>query len=372
MFDQFTVIIHAFTGKLKTAPTLRKYFWVFLSGGIMALIILSYNAFMSLNFYRQLLERFTPWDSLFLPFLTTVAIAITVYLLMSSITGTILDYISGRDSKTKGHEPMFIATLLLLVGFLCLDIYANLKGVNYASKIFTKEVVANNSTDVFASVNTQIAKQENILNKLLSGGFGGYGWWQDKQYHLNNSGKRFQRSMLADIQQLREQQQMLVSAAIDTHEADQKRFQSEVMVKRSSHIKLVWFAYPLAFLICFIIQHYIEKALEHIQGETHARGNATPSNASASPFSPAQADMAMRLFTVPHATPHVQIPNLTHTEAAFLKKWQEAVDLIMDGYSNKEVMELYEGSQGQIRGTTIQKIKTVLRAKGVLPEYQSV
>jgi len=381
MFDQFTAIIYAFTGKLKSASTLRKYFWVFLAGSSMALIILSYNAFMSLNFYRQLLERFTPWESLLLPVLTTSTIALTVFMLMSAITGTILDYNAGRDGKIKGHEPMFIATISVLIGFLCLNIYANLKGVEYVSELTTEEVVENNSANVFESVNTQIAKQEQLLTNLLAGEFGGYGWWQDKSYHLNNSGKQFQRSLVADIKQLRDQQKLMVSTAVITHEDDKERFESEITVKRKSHVKLVWFAYPLALLICFIVQHYAQRTLAFVEGEPdpNAQGSATP---DATPTASGIKDLngfcrtdnegGTTLHVEGSATPVVAIPNLTEFEAAFLQKWKEAVGLIVNGYSNKEVIDLYDGPQGQIRRTTIGKPKTVLRAKGIMPEYQSV
>ncbi|MDW3650990.1 MAG: hypothetical protein R8P61_28190 [Bacteroidia bacterium] len=356
MFDQFQVIFLAFTGKLKNSLTIRRYFWVFCSGIIMAILILAYNAFMSINFYRVLLERFTPWSSSALPIITTSAIAITVYLLMSSLTGTILDYIAGRDHKTKGHEPMFIAVVLVLIGFLCLDIYANLKGVDYVAVITTEAITENRSEHVFDKLQASIKERETILTQLTSCGIKGYCW----KGYLTADGRKYQQSLTADISALRQQQTTLMNSAMAEHQSDQGRFEEEVAVKRRSHIRLVWFAYPIAFLICFIVQHYVDRALATQSGGV--RGSATPSYASNGHthgmpigfYQGSQEDSAMSL-----------------SDAQFLAKWKEAVDLILAGHTNRQVIDQYDGPEGQIRGTTIQKLKTVLRAQGMLAEYQS-
>ncbi|MEL6672597.1 MAG: hypothetical protein AAFR61_10415 [Bacteroidota bacterium] len=354
MFDQFRVILLAFTGKLKHAPTIRRYFWAYLAGIMMALIILAYNAFMSLNFYRVILERFTPWESWFLPVLTTGSIAITVYLLMSSITGTILDYLARREYKTKGHEPMFVAVILVLVGFLCLDIYANLKGVDHVAVLTTKAVKNNESLTVYDKLQATISEKENTLNQLTSCKLKGYCW----KGHITKDGRTYQQALMRDIEALRAQQQVLVQSAISAHTNDEKRFLNEVSHKQTSHIRLVWFAYPIAFLICFIIQHYVDRALAE---GGNARGSATPQI-------PAEHYSAGQSNGVPIGYHTKGSAKLSQEE--FLEKWKEAVDLIIAGHTNKEVIAMYQGREGQIRGTTIQKIKTVLRAKGILPEYQ--
>lgn len=358
MFDQFTVIILAFTGKLKHSPTIRRYFWVFLAGICMAILILAYNAFMSINFYRVLLEQFTPWSSLVLPIITTIAIAMTVYLLMSSLTSTILDYIAGRDHKTKGHEPMFIAVVLVLICFLCLDIYANLKGVDYVAVITTDAITENRSEAVFDKLQTAIEEKETVLFQLTSCALKGYCW----RGYLTKDGRSYQQSLTADIAMLRQQQSTLMNSALSEHASDQGRFEDEVAVKRRSHIQLVWFAYPLAFLISFIVQHYVDHALDAVK--------TTPPNATGSAmplYSPNGQDHGVPIGF--HQAPEMS-DELSLSEAQFLDKWKEAVDLILAGHTNREVIDQYVGPEGQIRGTTIQKLKTVLRAKRLLDEYR--
>lgn len=371
MFDQFRVIVLAFTGKLKTSPTLRRYFWVYLAGMFMAMIILLYNAFMSLNFYREILDRFTPWSSWFFPVLTTFGIAMMVYLLISSLTGTILDYIARREEKTKGHEPMFIAVVLLLVGFLALDVYANLRGTAYVAENSTEAITENRSESLYDKLQAEINEKEATLSELLACGINGYCW----KKHLTEDGRTFQRDLTSDISKLREEQKALMASAEAVYMADEKRYATEVIDKKQNHIRLVWFAYPIAILISLIVQHYVDRALHHALDEEMREGNATPTayatestkSANGAPIGFSQ----NHSYTAPpegNATPRA-IPNLTIEEAHYLAKWKEAVELILAGYSNREVIEQYRGPQEQIRGTTIQKIKTVLRAKGALPEY---
>ena len=76
MFDNIKTIIAGFTGKLQNEPTLRKWFWVFVTAQLFTLIVLWYNAFMSLNFYRQMLSKFADMQGDFLPYLVTISIAL--------------------------------------------------------------------------------------------------------------------------------------------------------------------------------------------------------------------------------------------------------------------------------------------------------
>ncbi|MEM6342659.1 MAG: hypothetical protein AAF927_02220 [Bacteroidota bacterium] len=273
---------------------------------------------------------------------------------MSSLTSTILDYIAGRDDKTKGHEPMFIAVTFVLIGFLCLDIYANLKGVDYVAEVTTEAIVDNQSERVFDKFQIAIKDKEAILSQLTACQIKGYCW----KGYLTKDGRAFQQSLMADIEALRKQQTSLMNSAVDEHIIDRERFSLAVAQKRKGHIRLVWFAYPLALLICFIVQHYVDRALaDDMTGGYSAKGNAMPV------YSPNGQD---------HGVPigyHRSDDSLNDAEAQFLAKWREAVDLILEGYSNREVMERYAGREGQIRGTTIQKLKTVLRAKGILEHY---
>lgn len=275
---------------------------------------------------------------------------------MSSITGTILDYIGGRDDKTKGHEPLFIAAFLVLIGFLCLDVYANLKGVEYVSQRTTEAVSANQSEAVFDKIQSAIASKEATLDKLTRCQIKGYCW----QGHLTADGRSFQQALTSDIAALRQQQSALISSALSEHQQDQTRFAEEVNLKRKSHIRLVWFAYPIAFLICFIVQHFVDQAIAHVTSQVggSVRGSAM---GYSSPV----------VENGHHPIGYHQGGNatLTDPDAEYLAKWQEAVELILAGHTNKEVMRLYTGPQKQIRGTTIQKLKTVLRTQGLLSPY---
>ena len=143
MFDQLNILWAGISGKLKKAPTLRKYYWFFLGGIIMTLILLGYNAYMSRNTYTQLLERWGGIDGRFMGTLVTVVIALFAFFLLSSITGTILDRVANRRHRLKGHGPLFLAASLTLLGILGLDIWANFQGVGIVSHKTTKEIIDN-------------------------------------------------------------------------------------------------------------------------------------------------------------------------------------------------------------------------------------
>lgn len=299
MFDQLTVISAALTGKLREAPTLRKWFWVFLGAIVFALLVLSYNSFMSLNFYQEMLERFTSWDNSFLPITVTVIIAILAYFLISSVTATLLDYIAGRKYKTDGHEPMFYAAIIGLVALLALDIYANLQGVDFVAFETTEEVMDNPLDNISASFDarrTSIHEQfkpriSDLENKIArirdmkkaakaghnqvcksqcpyqlgtgavhwDGAITKYGHRLIKQ--LETQKTAIASSYQGELSSIRETETDQRETAKDDYSRDKARYDLNVHTKQSGHRKLVYFAYALAFLLTIIINHYSDQAI---------------------------------------------------------------------------------------------------------------
>lgn len=298
MFDNIKTIIDGFTGKLKNEPTLRKWFWVFLAAQLFTLIVLGYNSFMSLNFYRQMLDRFADMQGDFLPYLVTVSIALIAFFLIASITGTILDYIGGRSYKTKGHEPMFISAIIGLVGLLALDIYANLQGVDFVAYDTTKEVMANPLDNIEAEYQVrrenaekeykpQIGKYENLIAQIKDTGKASEPGHNQKckticpyklgtgSVHWDGSITRYGHKLIEEYQRkidnleseynkelaaIREAETTKRETAKDDYSRDKSRFDLTVTTKQNGHRKMVYFAYGIAILLSFVSNHYTDRA----------------------------------------------------------------------------------------------------------------
>jgi len=298
MFDNIKTIIAGFTGKLRNEPTLRKWFWVFIAAQLFTLIVLWYNSFMSLNFYRQMLERFADMQGDFLPYLVTISIALIAFFLIASITATVLDYIARRHYKTKGHEPMFIAAIVGLVALLCLDIYANLQGVDFVAFETTEDVMQNPLDNIEATYQARrenveqefkpsIAKHEAIIAQIRDTQKASEVGHNQKcktvcpyklgtgAVHWNGGITRFGHRLIAEhqrqIEQLeqeynaelastREAEAIQRETARDDYARDKSRFDTSVTDKQTGHRKLVWFAYLIAILLSFISNHYSDRA----------------------------------------------------------------------------------------------------------------
>lgn len=309
MFDNINTIIAGFTGKLKSEPTLRKWFWVFVSAIAFTLIVLGYNAFMSLNFYRQMLDRFADMEGDFLPYLVTVAIALIAFFLIASITATILDYIAKRKYKTDGHEPMFISAIIGLVALLCLDIYANLQGVDFVAYDTTEQVMENPLDNIEAEYEVRrenaekeyqpkIKKHENVIAQIrdlskasISGhnrkckticpykiGTGsvhwdgqitrfGHGLIAEYQSKIDNLESEYN----AELAAIRQGETTKRETAKDDYNRDKSRFDISVDTKQSGHRKLVYFAYAIAILLSFVTNHYSDRAEMAIHPDREAQ-----------------------------------------------------------------------------------------------------
>ncbi|MDW3651934.1 MAG: hypothetical protein R8P61_32975 [Bacteroidia bacterium] len=308
MFDNLRTIIDGFTGKLKDAPTLRKWFWVFVAAQLFTLIVLWYNAFMSLNFYQKMLERFADLHGDFLPYLVTISIALIAYFLISSITATSLDYFAGRKYKTEGHEPMFIAAIIGLIALLFLDIYANLQGVDFVSYKTTTAVMANpldnlgaefearrtNAKETYEpqiqKLEAQIAAIKDTRKAAQAGhnrsckstcpykpGTGAVHWngaitpfGSRLIAELQGKIEGIEAEYKAELSAIRSEQATKTEAAKDDYHRDKSRFDLAITDKQSGHRKLVYFAYALAILLSFVSNHYSDRAVAAIHPEREA------------------------------------------------------------------------------------------------------
>ncbi len=298
MFDNIKTIIAGFTGRLQNEPTLRKWFWVFVAAQVFTLIVLWYNAFMSLNFYRKMLDRFADMQGDFLPYVVTVSVALIAFFLIASITATVLDYIAKRHYKTKGHEPMFIAAIVGLIALLCLDIYANLQGVDFVAYDTTEEVIQNPLDNIDAEYQVRrenaeqeykpaIAKHEALIARIrdigkastpnhdkhckticpYKIGTGAVHW----QGVITTYGHRLiaeyqqkidklETEYNAELAMIREAEITKRETAKDDYARDKGRFDLSVSTKQSGHRKMVYFAYGLAILLSFVSNHYSDRA----------------------------------------------------------------------------------------------------------------
>lgn len=372
MFDSFKCIKLGFTGKLREAPTLRKYFWAFVSALIVTLLVIGYNAFMSKNYYTYLLEKFASVPGEGLAILVTCSLAIVVFFLIQSITATILDYIAGRKHKTEGHEPMFISILFALIGLLLLDVYANLQGVDEVSRITTVEVSANTADAIKADYDKQIETEQARIDRIHKK----YTWkgklyFAPTKYHPKKEYDADVKAIAqanANIERLRTAQTQAVQTALDDYSRDKQRYDRVVAKKSVGHKYLVYFAYGIAFLLSFFTGHYTDRVLAHVEGERMNYDGIT--QAVVAPikshmgFTQAQPAMKKkpenRGVKYPRLTgvlDQLDTDRLSQHDIDFLKKYEAVVQDVLNGRSIG-----FAAEHSGVSRSTVKNVRRVMRA----------
>lgn len=308
MFDQLKILWAGISGKLKKAPTLRKYYWFFLGGIIMTLILLGYNAFMSKNTYTQLLERWGGVDGESMGTLVTVVIAGFAFFLLSSITGTLLDALAKRKHRLQGHGPLFFAACLTLVGILSLDIWANFQGVGIVSHKTTTPIIDNplsmidtkyeaDKERIESKYSDKLNNIDLSINLILNNpkasepghnaickqtcpyevGTGASHWngTVTKYGHkivakLRNQKEALEDEKRGELSDLTHAYKTNRAEESDNYQRDKTRYDSTVSIKETGHTMLVLLSYLICFFISLGTNHYADRALSLINPDLEA------------------------------------------------------------------------------------------------------
>ena len=216
--------------------------------------LFAYCAFMSFGFYQGLLDRILGTQQPYLAVLTTVSVALMIYLGLDALAGYQLR--KRQKASTQSKDKILFRSLWIVVGLLLiLDVYANWQGRGVVAESSTTEVRSKEDS-MYQAIQVQIDSTQAELNSLLEGAMGGYGWFEKQTYKLNWSGKEFQRSLREEIQLLRQQQLLFSRAEIDKGKAQKRSYEEKVDQKKQAHGFLVFLAYPLSFLLCVFQRYY--------------------------------------------------------------------------------------------------------------------
>ncbi|MEO0899573.1 MAG: hypothetical protein AAFY71_24400 [Bacteroidota bacterium] len=295
-------------------------------------LILLYTAGISFHFYHNLFVPTFPTQSIYLGWAVTTAIAIAIFAFMQAMASMVHQVAQKGIRVLKGKVIFTIALFLTLGILVTLDFYANING----SRILVQEGIEQESNSQVVKADTttaqDIATKEAQLAKLISCEIKGYCW----RGYLTEAGIAFQHQLSTELIALREQKSKQLEKRERQEERLAQKIETEITNQTQAHTTLIWIVYPLAFLLCLVSHGCKQLRLQ-------------PNHESDTRLEKAEALV------------------VEDRETVFLNKWREAVDLILQGYTNKQVISLYTGPEGKIGGTTIQKLKTVLRAKGKLP-----
>jgi len=265
MFDKIKVLWYGLFGYLKEEATLRKFYWPFLFSILLSLFALFGDSWASVSFWTGIIVRYLGVaDGAGTAVAISMVWAFGVFFLTGAVAAMTLDVLSNRTDKTNMHKPLYVATILSWITISGLGIYANINGLYFKAEESTEVVTQDQSLTYFDKIDQKIEGKNLQLNNLLSGKLGGYGW-KDKSgtYHLNNSGKRFQRQLSKEITDLGAKQDTLYSKESQKVVMDQERYSGEVKTKQNTFTALSWIIYPLVLLLAFLQEHYTDKAMDH-------------------------------------------------------------------------------------------------------------
>lgn len=251
MFDTWKSIFAGFSGKLKDYSEARKLVWLLIITGFFSLCCVFFAAYVSFSRYRDLAGILPGADIVAICF--TVGIAGFIFFASSYIAlFTAEIWIYGETNLSGARAITFFCVgLVVAIG----DYHMNIDGAYDVAQKAVGQLEQVNEEQIRSRYASEIKTEETRLSDLLGGKLGGYGWKNTKTgvYHLNNSGKKFQRSISQNIERLRVQE----AKAIDDERQRINRDNSEkTQRKDQTHSRLlvvVRSVYIIQFFLCLVM-----------------------------------------------------------------------------------------------------------------------
>jgi len=263
MFDTLKCLWAGFSGELESYGEPRKIIWLLLFTFLAGWLTTAFAGWISFPSYRSAIS--------FLPFADYVSLFFT-----SGVAGFLyfaLAYIGGWAVEKWRISPAPNYTLLgarilgaATVVFLVVDMYMNYQGTTHRAKEVAGEVVQY-TYKTPAERQGQMGTDRETLQQLQAGKLGGYGWRDPRTgiYHLNNSGKKYQRELSGNIRQLMladstDRAAFLTDVAALNQERTETRTLTEDALKNA-----VYGVYVLVFILC-IVQAFIVETIQDAMG----------------------------------------------------------------------------------------------------------
>ena len=283
MFDTLNSLWLGFSGDLSGNRQARKLVWLLLVVFLFGWVCIVYAAWVSFPSYFAMIE-FLPFAPI-LALTFTVGIASFLYFDLAYIAGFLVERWKQIDPQVRDYTTLGARILgAAAVLFLCVDVYMNMQGAGYRAEDAAGAIVKTSTYETAPATAGGLADDRAKLDDLLQGKLGGYGWRDPKTgiYHLNNSGKRLQRSLSANLSRLQaadstQRAAFLADQAAAQGAREEKRGKAEQTLKMG-----VYGVYVFVFILT-IIQAFI---VETIQDKT---GHNAPSAAASKPKAKAPA-----------------------------------------------------------------------------------
>lgn len=278
MFDTLRCLWAGFSGQLRGYGEARKLIWLLLIAFIAGWLAAAFAAWVSFPSYRAMIS--------FLPGATVIAWGFTLsiagflYFDLAYLAGFFVERWKGIPLSVRNYTTLGARILgICAIVFLAVDVSMNLQGTYHRASeaagdlvTFEYQTPPDRSADMKADRET--------LSKLQAGELGGYGW-KDQQgtYHLNNSGKRYQRALSAQIKEAQEADKLERAAALkEVNEANAQR--AAIQAKAESSLKGGVYGVYVFILLLGFVQAYIVETIQNLTGQNTP---AAPAEAPARP-----------------------------------------------------------------------------------------
>jgi len=281
MFDTLNSLWLGFSGDLSDNRQARKLVWLLLVVFLFGWVCIVYAAWVSFPSYHAMIE-FLPFAPI-LALTFTVGIASFLYFDLAYIAGFLVERWKQIDPQVRDYTTLGARILgAAAVLFLCVDVYMNMQGAGYRAEDAAGAIVKTSTYETAPAVAGGLADDRQRLGALMQGKLGGYGWRDPKTgiYHLNNSGKRLQRSLSANLARLQaadstQRAAFLADQAAAQGAREEKRGKAEETLKMG-----VYGVYVFVFILT-IIQAFIVETIQDKTGQNAPSGAASKLKAKA-------------------------------------------------------------------------------------------
>jgi len=286
MFDFWKNVFKGFGGKLKHNEEARTSVWLLIVVGFFSLCCIFFAAYVSYTRYLDLIGFIEGAQIVAMCF--TVGIALYMFFGSARVAAFIAQYWTHGSSHLSWQFTILMFLSLIAFGFI--DYNMNMDGAKDVAERAAGTVQAVRDTEIMNSHKEMIDNEKRMLADLLAGKNGGYGWKDSKTgvFHLNQSGKRYQRAISANIE-------TYTRMMDDALKEDRQRFETQTAVRddrrNTTHSRLVTAVrsvYFLQFVLCLVMAFIGVKMSEANNDETeHKAAKSTPGYPSGISFNPA-------------------------------------------------------------------------------------
>ena len=294
MFDTIKSLWSGFSGSLRQTTEARTLVWLLLITFIAGWVFVAFAGWISFPSYRAAISYLPGADLIAMFF--TCGVAGFLYFALAYLSGFAVERwmqvaMAVRNYRLLGARILGVAAVL----FLTVDVYMNLQGTSYRAANAAGEL-AKFTYETPRARQGEIATDRATLARLQAGELGGYGWRNPKDgiYHLNNSGKLYQRELSANIRRMQVADSTDRAAQLaDIEAANADRNETETQAKAALK-NAVYGVYVLVLILC-IVQAYITETIQEAQGISYRHTNTVVPSPAYAPRATAEASLSIPL-----------------------------------------------------------------------------